>query len=201
MSIDKPAGKTGKKTLTTRGRMGRIQQLPTPIKDKIDEMLRENVSQTEIIRRLDQPLRDAGEKPLAAATLNRYATRMENFGQRIRESREIAKVWVAKFGEEPAGEVGQLTIEMLRTLAFELAARARDMMDESDEPSIDPAMINELALAIQRLERAAEIGAKRERSIRAEIAAQAETVAKKAGISADTAAAIRAALTRIDEQG
>ena len=185
-------------TRSTRGRVGRIQQLPQPIKDKIDQLLRENVSQAEIIRRLEQPLIDAGEKPLAPATLNRYATKMDNIGRRIRESREIAEVWVSKFGEEPTGDVTKLTIEMLRSLSFELVSRAQDTVDDDGGPSITADVINELALGLQRMERTVEIGEKRERAIRAEVAAEAESAAKKAGISADTAAAIREALTKTD---
>ena len=185
----------------TRGRMGTIQQYPKELRDEIDRLLRSNVSQTDIIARLKRPLEEAGEKPLAPSTLNRYSTRMERFGSRIREAREVASVWTAKFGDEPTGEVSQHIIEMLRTIAFDITLRAGDEEDEETGPALDVGAINTLALAVQRLERASEISTKRAREIRREVAVEAEQVAKKAGISDDTAAAIREALDTVDDAG
>ncbi len=191
----------GKEKKPTRGRKGRIEQLPEPIVKQVHSLLRANVPQTEIIRILKQPLEDIGEAPLAPATLNRYATKVERYGRRMREAREVASAWIARFGEEPASEVGQLIIEMLRSVAFEIMVKAQDAIEEGEAPDIDPAQLKDLAMALQRLERASEISAKRERDLRSELAKQAETAAKKAGISDNTAAAIRAALDEADGQG
>ena len=180
----------------TRGRMGRIEQLPAELKSRIDELLRSGVSQREILRRLEGPLQEIGEPPLSRSGLNRYATDMAEFGQDLREIRAIADAWRAKPGEQPTGEAGQLTVEILQTLAFRMSLRARRMLDD-DETALDPALVNELSLALQRLERAAALGTKRERELRAEFAVQAEAIAKRQGLSADTAAALREALTRV----
>ena len=146
----------------TRGRMSRIEQLPPEIKDRVDELLRGGVPQAEILRRLEEPLREIGEQPLSAGGLNRYATRMEEIGAELRETRAIAEAWRSKFGDKPTSELGQLTVEVLSTLAFKAALRARS---DSDDPEavIDPTMLNDLALAQLRLERAAEVGTRRER--------------------------------------
>ena len=181
---------------TTRGRMSRIEQLPPELKARIDELLRAGVSQREILRRLEGPLQEIGEQPLSRSGLNRYATDMAEFGRDLREIRAIADAWRAKPGEQPTGEAGQLTVEILQTLAFRMSLRARRMLDE-DETALDPALVNELSLALQRLERAAALGTKRERELRAEFAAQAESIAKRKGVTADTAAAIREALTTV----
>ena len=62
-------------------------------------------------------------------------------------------------------------IEMLRTVAWDLAERA---MAESGDPdaelTLNAEQLKDLALSVARLERAAEVGAQRERAIRAEIA-------------------------------
>ena len=173
----------------TRGRPSRIDQLPMELKERLDDLLRRGVTQAEILKRLEEPLRDAGEEPLSRSGLNRYATRMEKVGAKIREHRAIADAWTAKFGERPTGEVGQLTIETLRTLAFDIVLRSED-----EETPLDIPEIGELALAIQRLERAATLGRMREREMRAAFAEEVEEVAKKHGLGADTAADLREAL-------
>ena len=177
----------------TRGRMGRIQQLPPEIKAYLDRRLREGATQAAVIEETRDMLADVGEPPLSRSGVNRYASRIEAAGRRIREAREVADSWTAKFGEEPTGEVGQHVVELLRVLAFDATLRASD----SDDP-IDPEDLNNLALAVRRLEAAAETGAKRQRTLRRETASKAATAAtavvRKAGISADTERLIRAAI-------
>lgn len=184
----------------TRGRMSRIDRLDPEIKEELNRLLRAGVPQTEILDRLRKPLEDSGEAPLSRSGLNRYATRMETVTSRIRESREVAQAYVARIGEEPTGEVGQLTIEILRTLAFDAAAMPR--LDEDGAPiPLDPETIGDLALAISRLERAADISRSREAKMRAEwekrsarAADQAEKVVRRAGFSDETVAELRQAL-------
>ena len=176
-----------------RGRPSRIEQvgerLPA-IKADVDRMLRDGATQAEICRRTEAPLAEAGEAPFSRSSMNRYALAMELFGRRVREARHVADALVEKFGERPTGEIGQLTIEMLRIFAFELIVRA----DEDPEQSLDAKDIREWALAMERLERAEAIGRTRERGMRAELAAQAERIAVGRGIGEDTAAEIRAAI-------
>ena len=174
----------------TRGRMSRIQQLPPEIKAYLDRRLREGASQAEVREETAAMLAEIDEPPLSRSGVNRYATRMEAVGQRFRQSREVAEAWIAKFGEEPTGEVGQAVVEMLRTLAFETTLKATEDPDDT----MDADTLVNLALAVQRLERAAEIGTKRERAWRREAADKGAGAARKAGVSADTAAAIRAAI-------
>lgn len=160
-----------------RGRPGRIEQFPRNIKARIDELLRSGVTQREILRCLEEPLREIGEPPLSRSGLNRYAMNMEAVGQDLREARAIADAWTAKLGEEPTGNVAALTIEVLRTLAFKATLRAKS----DDDETIDTALISELALALQRLERAASLSHAREREIRKEVA---EAAAERAAQSA-----------------
>ncbi len=181
----------------TRGRMSRIQQLPKETKDYIDRHLENNVPQAEILRQLEPMLADAGLAPLSKSGLNRYATKREVVGQHIREAREVADVWTAKFGDAPDGEISRRMIEMLRSLAFDLTLRIKDFSLE--DVATNASAINDLAMTVQRIERTAEMTDRRE--LRAEMAQEAETAAKNAGISDDTAAAIRAALDEVDEKG
>ena len=172
--------------------MSRIQQLPPKIKDVLDRLLRRNVSQSEILRQLEPLLSEAGEAPLSKSSLSRYAVRMEAVGARMREARAVAEAWTAGATEiDSESRLGRHIIEMLRTLAFDHVINLEP--GDKDNP-LSAQAINELALAVQRLENAADMTVRREREIRREVAAQAETEAKKRGISGDTAAALRKAL-------
>lgn len=175
----------------TRGRQSRIRQLPREIRELIDQLLRDGVPQNEIRRRLEPLLAERGEAPLSAGGLNRYATRMEAVGQRLREAREVAAAWSARHGDRPETELGQTMVQIVQTLAFEVSHKLA-----SEETTTEDLLgsLNTLALLAQRLERAAEIGQRREREIRQSVAAEAEAEAKKQGITPATAAAIREAI-------
>lgn len=183
----------------TRGRPSRFDTLPPEIRAYVDRRLREGATQASVRRETAGMLADADEAPLSAGGLNRYTQKIERAGRRIRESRAAADAWVARFGEAPSGNVGRLVIETLRTLVHDLTLRLERDAD-GDEP-VSVAAINDLALAMQRIERADELSVARERRLRAEMreqmAAEAETVARAADISDDTAAALREALTTL----
>ena len=179
----------------TRGRPSRFDTLPPEIRAYVDRRLREGATQAGIRRETVGMLADAGEAPLSAGGLNRYTQQVERAGRRIRESRAAADAWVARFGEVPSGNVGRLIIETLRTLVQDLTLRLEQDADAGEPVSV--AAINDLALAMQRLERADDLSVARERKLREQMAAEAETVARAAGIGADTAAALREALTML----
>lgn len=171
----------------TRGRASTIQTLPDDIKSRLDDMLRDSgTTQQDIVDEVNAMLDEAGvEKQVSKSALNRYSTRMETMGAKIRESREVAEMWVAKLGSKPTGEVGQVLIEMLRSMAFDATLHAGQ-----DEDPVSPQFIKELALGIMRLEKAAETSSKRESEIRKAFAKEAadktaETLASS-GMSANT---------------
>lgn len=180
----------------TRGRPGRIERLPPELKGLVDRRLREGATQADIRRETATPLAEQGESPLSAGGLNRYASRMERSGRRIREVREASDAWVARFGEAPTGNVGRYLVEVLRTLAVDLSHQLEDMALGAD-PEQAPAsidMLNNLALLTQRLQRSDEMALSVERKLREQLAEEAETVARTVGAPEDLAAALRAAL-------
>lgn len=158
----------------TRGRQGRIQQLPAALKDRLDALLRDGVSQKAILARLEPVFEEHGEKPISRSSLNRYATRMEAAGRRIREAREMAAVWTAKLGETPTSNVGAYTLEMLRTLVYDLTLKVNETAD------LDVEQLEAIALTLQRIERASKLNADRERALRRELAELAAAEAEKA---------------------
>ena len=133
----------------TRGRMGRIRQLPPELRETIDQLLRDGVPQNEIRSRLEPLLAAHGEQPLSAGGLNRYSSRMEAVGQRLREAREVAAAWSARHGDRPETELGQTMIQIVQTLAFEVSHK---LASEDWSPDELLATLKDLALLAQRLE-------------------------------------------------
>lgn len=169
-----------------RGRRSKVQMLPDKIKEQLDEMLRDGkLTQKDILGFINGKLADEGIDKLSRSGFNRYSTRMESAGSRIREAREVAEAWTAKLGSKPTGEVSSMMIEMIRTLAFDLTMSAADGPEQ-----VSPKFLNELALTMQRLETAAEKSTKqiaeRRKAFAEEAVNAVEKVSKEAGISQET---------------
>lgn len=178
-----------------RGKRSKVDLLPSSIKSKLDELLRDNKhSQVEILELVNLLIEDAGlseAQKLSAAGVNRYATQMETVGHDIRQAREMAEIWVAKLGTKPTGDVSQLLMEMLRTQSFRLLVKA----NESPDDVLDPKTIGELALGIQRIEKAAMLNMQKEKEIKkafADEAAEAiDNAAAQAGLTTEGANLIK----------
>lgn len=178
----------------TRGRASKVDLLPDNIRDQLHQMLREKRHTQEEIRAAINELIDSHNLPedmqLSRTGLNRYASRMEAIGSKIRQSREMAEIWAAKLGSAPTSDVGKLLMEFVKTLAFETSMS----LSEEDGP-VAPKALGQLALVAQRIESAQMVSHKREKEIRQafaeEAAAAAEKITKQAGLTAETAATIR----------
>jgi hypothetical protein len=173
-----------------------IDRLPDDIREKLQELLRDpRVTQLDATRQINEILADQGEEAkLSKSAVNRYAVRMETIGAKIRQSREVAKMWIGRLGAEPQGEVGKLLNEMVRNLAFDLTSE----MLEGNEP-IEPRMLKDLAFAVERLEKAASENTKREDQIRIKVADEVQLTAKKCGLSDSSADMIRRKILGINE--
>lgn len=156
-----------------RGKPSKVDLLPAAIKTKLDQLLRDNkMQQTDILKAVNLLIDDAGlgdELKLSASGVNRYSTQMETIGHDIRQAREMAEMWVAKLGTAPTGDVSQLLMEMLRTQSFRLLVKA----NENPDDVLDPKTIGELALGIQRIEKASILNMEREKEIRQAFAEEA----------------------------
>jgi len=165
-----------------------IVLLPEDIRVKLQELLRDpRVTQLEATRKINEILEAEGhDDRLSKSSVNRYAVKMEEVGRKLRQSREVARMWIGKLGNEPQGEVGKLLNEMVRTLAFEAVVD----MAEGSEP-VSPKMLKDLGIAVERLERAASENEKRDEEIRKhalEDAADAvDEAAKQQGLNEEQA--------------
>lgn len=173
-------------------RTSSIDLLPNDIRDALHALLRDPaVSQLETCRRVNELLEQEGsDKRVSKSAVNRYSQRMDAVGEKMRQSRQIAAMWIGKLGNQPQGEVGKLLNEFTRTMAFETALS----MSEEEEP-VHPKLLKELSLSIKHLEEAASVNQKREKEIRAqadaEAANKAEQAAIEAGLSSEAAINIK----------
>lgn len=179
---------------TTRGRASKVDLLPPNIKTQLAMMLRDKqYSQAEILAEINDLIRDCGlpeDMQLSKTGLNRYASRMENIGAKIRQAREVAEVWTKQFGEMPQSDIGKTALELVKYLSFEMSSKF------AEKGKAEPKELAMLAVTIQRLEQAASLSYERERKIRKEVAQLAAETAEKAvaqaGVSKETIAAIKA---------
>lgn len=179
----------------TRGRLSKIDLLPDTIREQLHQMLREKRHTQEEIRAAINELIDNHDLPdemqLSRTGLNRYAVRMEQVGAKIRASREMAEIWAAKLGTAPTSDVGKLLMEFVKTLAFETSMS----LAEKEGSTVEPKALGQLALVAQRLEAAAMTSHKREKEIRKafaeELAKKTDELAKRAGLTGDSAALIK----------
>ncbi len=176
----------------TRGRPGRIESGPRAVKERVDRGLRDGETQRRIREETAPMLAAHGEPPLSAGGLSGYAARVERSGRRIRVARAAADVWAERFGSAGEGNVGRFTRETIEALTLDATLAAEEGVAEGEPPSLE--MLRELSLISERNARSAEIDARRERTVRAAMAAEAETAAVAVGLSEDTAARIRAAI-------
>lgn len=179
----------------SRGRASKVDKLPDDIKSRLVTLLRDKGNeQQNILHEINQLIADAGlpqDSKLSRSGLNRYASKMEKVGARLRQGREISEMWTAKLGDKPTTEVGKILREIVRTLGFECGMH---MMDE-ETADIDIKALNQLALMAQRLEDAETKSLKREQEMKkafaAEAAKQVEKVKKQAGLTEEGAQMIK----------
>jgi len=194
--------------------MGRRQQssidlLPDEIRQQFQDLLNDRrVTQIQAMERINAILaqmRQAGELPegtperLSKSSVNRYAQRMEEVGAKLRQSREVAEVFISKVGAAPQGQVGLLINEMLRSMAFDLTLKIQDAdLEDPEAMTATIEQVKSLALAVQRLEQGATINVKREEKIRQqallEAAEKVDKTATQLGVSKESIAIIHEAL-------
>lgn len=168
------------------GRPSTIARLPQDLREALEAWLRDPATtQTEAVRMLNGFLAERGLRPVSKSAVNRYSLSMDKVGERLRQSRAMAEAWVARLGSEPGGKVGQLVVEMLRTMVFEVSLKLQEAeLDMESIPGVARQM-RELSLTIERLERASRINEQRETEVRRraaeELAAKAEAEAGPGG--------------------
>jgi hypothetical protein len=145
-----------------------IDRLPEDAREQLRELLRDPaITQVQARERINAIL-DASDHPerLSYSAVNRYYAKMKEAGAKLRQSREVAEMWIGKLGAAPQGKVGHLVNEILRTLSFDMALVLQDgKLDAENGPAVVK-MLKGLSLTMMRLEKAASENVKREEQIR-----------------------------------
>lgn len=177
-------------------RKSSVSRLPPEVKTYIEAML---ATGAQTLDELIGDLRErfpaeakAGELPSRSA-LHRYGSKLDRRLSAIRASTEAAKLIQAQAGDDQDARSEALTA-LVQTELFEAIL----MLQEADDPEADPGervgMLSAAAKNIATLTRSS-VGLKKfQLEVRAKAQAAAETVdklAKKGGLTADTAAQIR----------
>jgi hypothetical protein len=179
-----------------------IERLPADILAKLQQLLQDpRVTQLDATARINEILEAEGHPDrVSKSAVNRYAVRMEEVGARLRQSREVAQMYISHVGAAPQGETGLLINEMLRSMAFELSLKLQDVdLKDPETMSATFDQIKSLALTMQRLEQSATINVKRESEIRKnerekalqDAANKVGETARAEGVSAETIKRIR----------
>ena len=132
-------------------RASTITRLPADILEQLQELLRDpRITQLNATAEINKILDEQGHEQVSKSAVNRYSMKMEEVGARLKQSREVAAMWIGKLGNAPQGQVGKLLNEIIRTLAFDTAMH----LSEGEEP-VAPKLLSQLAMAVRHLESAA----------------------------------------------
>lgn len=190
------------------GRQSSIKQLAPDILEQLHELLRDpRVNQLDATARINAILEERGEEPVSKSAVNRYKLNMDQVGAAIRESREMAEIWIGKLGAAPQSQVANLTSEIIRNSLIDLSLAIQKMtMGQSDPEVIAGAvkLIKDLSYSHEKLEKAVSETTEREAKIKEqarrealeEAAASVEQTAKSLGISDATTQQMRDVLTK-----
>lgn len=162
-----------------------VEILPADIKAQLQAWLQDpRITQEEATSRANQLLELAGHpERLSKSSVNRYAVRMEEVGAKLKQSREVAQMFISHVGAAPQGQTGLLINEMLRSMAFELSLKMQEAdLEDPEAMSATIGQMKNLALTMQRLEQSATINVKREGEIRKQALIDAADNVEKAAV-------------------
>ena len=127
--------------------------------------------------------------------VSRYDLSVRKATEKIRRSREIARLVIADVGSRPSGEIGLMVTEMVKAIIVDVNMFLQDTeLDVESLPGVTR-NVRELSLAIERLQRAEKLNEERESEVRRRAAEEAADAAERAisgrGLSAETVADVR----------
>lgn len=169
-------------------RASTIERLPDDVREQLQALLRDpRVTQLDATDKINQILEAEGhDDRLSKSAVNRYAVRMNEVGERLRQSREVAQMWIGKLGAQPQGEMGNLINEMIRSLSFDVSLLLSEGELTADSLPGMIEMLKDLSLTTARLEKASSENVKREAEIRKQ---ERERAAEEAANAAEGALA------------
>ena len=172
------------------GQKSSIDRLPPELRLKLIELLQNpSVTQKEIVELINT---EAGENVVSKSGVNRYKLRMDKFAAKTMEAREVADIYIEKYGTENRNKLGKVANEYIRLMVFDLITELEDLKDNGGKvkPENLSEIIYKVSRAIKELEQADKLNAQRETEIKAaamkEAAEKVETVCKQKGVSKES---------------
>ncbi len=163
-----------------------IRKLDPEVREEIARLRDQGVTLDTILAKLHE----LGAE-VSRSALGRYVKEIEDVGERIRRSREIADALVRRLGEAPESRQARLNIELMHSVILDLVMGAQD----GGAVALDPEQAMFLARSMKDLASAQKSDAEYALKIRQEAAKQAaaavDRVAKTKGLGADTVAALK----------
>ena len=168
-----------------------IDRLPPELRELIGDLRERGITIDEILAKLGE----LGAE-VSRSALGRHVKELDQLGERIRRSREIANALAKRLGDAPESRQAQVNIELMHTVVMDLLTP-----DEEGKVSMDAEQVMLLSRSLQALTSASKSDADLVLKIRQEAAKQAATAAEKVtkahGLSAETVQAIRASILGI----
>jgi len=182
------------KSKPKRGRLSSLELLPDEARPfviaAIESLKARQRTQDDIRIELNNHLLSLGLDPVSKTAFNRKALAVSAAGEQLLQAREVASIMAEKLDEAPAGDIGALLNETIKTLVYDVIME-QSLSDES--ASID--MLKSASQALMRLEQARKMSVETRAKIMADFADKAEDaihkVSSQAGLSADQVAQIR----------
>lgn len=172
------------------GQKSSIDKLAPELRSKLIELLQNpSVTQKEIVELINA---EAGGNVVSKSSVNRYKLRMDKFAAKTREAREVADIYIEKYGTENRNKLGKVANEYIRLMVFDLITELEDLKDNGGEvkPEELSEIIYKVSRAIKELEQADKLNAQREAEIKSETMKEAaekvETVCKQKGVSKES---------------
>ena len=185
------------------GQKSKVEQLPADILDLVTGLIRAGKTYREISLKLWELVEDGklhSEGVPSRSSLSRYKRRGDLLAEKVRRSREIAEVAVARFGQEPESKIARMNIELLHGVLMDLMVAYEEGRPDGDEDGdvtvqLDPMAMMLLAKSVDHLARAAKqdsdvVLKAREEAAKAAMQAVQKAAKTGSGISPETLDAI-----------
>lgn len=182
-------------------RKSSVRRLPPELREQLGTLLDQGRTLDEITAHLNQLGAD-----VSRSALGRYKQHLDKVGEKLRRSREVAEALIQKLGTAPESKALRLNVELMHGVLMDLALKINEDGEDGEGEdgkgkgvTLEPMGAMLLSKALDHLSRASKTDADLVGKIReqAEAAARkaasetAATAARKGGLSAESAEAIR----------
>lgn len=183
------------------GRRGSMDSAPSQIVAEFNRLVRDGWT----IDQIREAMAALGH-PMSNGAAGRAVKKAREQIEALKESQEVAGMWVQQLGENPHSDVGMMVAEILKVVSHLTSATLLQQAQDAHAGKAKPVKAMELMLATQAVKNLENVAKqsmdRRERIERAVLAKQAEAaevVAKQLGLTTDGWDKIRARFLGIDQ--